>query len=57
MKYGAWQVDAFVDNLTALHTTTNYEWSIDPSVAGSSRLQRDYTFRQRTIGLTFIYRR
>ena len=38
------------------HTITNYDWSIDPQVAGTSRLQREFTFRPRTIGLTFIYR-
>jgi hypothetical protein len=36
---------------------TNYEWSIDSQVPGTSRLERDFTFRPRTIGLTFLYRR
>jgi outer membrane receptor protein involved in Fe transport len=56
MKFGALQVEAFVDNLTNTHTITNYEWSIDPSVPGTSRLQRDFTFVPRTVGLTFLYR-
>jgi iron complex outermembrane receptor protein len=56
MKFGDLQVEAFVDNLTDTHTITNYNWSIDPSVPGTSRLQRDFTFRPRTVGLTFIYR-
>jgi len=56
MNLGAWQVEAFVDNLTDSHTVTNYEWSINSQVPGTSRLERDFTFRPRTIGLTFIYR-
>jgi iron complex outermembrane recepter protein len=56
MKFGDFQLEAFCDNLTDTHVVTNYEWSIDPSVAGTSRLERDFTFRPRTIGLTFIYR-
>ena len=56
MKFGDLQLEAFVDNLTDSHTITNYEWSIDPQVPGTSRLQRDFTFRPRTVGLTFIYR-
>jgi iron complex outermembrane recepter protein len=56
VSFGEWQLEAFVDNLTDTHTVTNYEWSIDPQVAGTSRLQREFTFRPRTIGLTFLYR-
>jgi outer membrane receptor protein involved in Fe transport len=56
MSFGNWQVEAFVDNLTDTHTITNYEWSIDSQVTGTSRLQRDFTFRPRTFGLTFLYR-
>jgi iron complex outermembrane recepter protein len=56
MNFGALQVEGFVDNLTDSHTITNYNWTIDPSVPGTSRLQRQYTFRPRTVGLTFIYR-
>jgi len=55
MKFGDWQVAAFVDNLADNHTITNYNWSIDPGT-GASRLQRQFTFRPRTIGLTFTYR-
>jgi outer membrane receptor protein involved in Fe transport len=54
-KFGGWQVEAFVDNLTDTHVVTNYEFSIDPGT-GNSRLERDFTFRPRTFGLTFIYR-
>ncbi len=53
--FGAWQVAAFVDNLTDSHTITNYNFTIDPGT-GASRLERDFTFRPRTMGLTFIYR-
>jgi outer membrane receptor protein involved in Fe transport len=52
---GGWQVEAFVDNLTDTHVVTNYEWSID-SGQGISRLEREFGFRPRTFGLTFIYR-
>jgi outer membrane receptor protein involved in Fe transport len=53
---GGWQVAAFVDNLLDTHVVTNYNFTIDPGVANVSRLQRDFTFRPRTIGLTFTYR-
>jgi hypothetical protein len=56
MNFGDLQIEAFCDNLTDSHTITNYEWSIDSGVANTSRLQRDFTFRPRTFGLTFIYR-
>jgi iron complex outermembrane recepter protein len=56
MSFGDWQVEAFCDNLADSHTITNYEWSIDSQVPNTSRLQRDFTFRPRTFGLTFIYR-
>jgi outer membrane receptor protein involved in Fe transport len=55
MSFGDLQIEAFVDNLTDSHTVTNYNWSIDPG-DGTSRLQRQFTFRPRTIGLTFLYR-
>ncbi len=50
---GAWQIAAFIDNLTDTHVVTGYEWTIPD---GISRLERDFTFRPRTIGLTFTYR-
>jgi iron complex outermembrane recepter protein len=55
MNFGGWQVAAFVDNLTDTHTVTNYNWTIDPG-DGESRLERQFTFRPRTIGLSFTYR-
>jgi outer membrane receptor protein involved in Fe transport len=59
--FGAWQLAAFVDNLADTHTVTNYEWSIDPGTDAqgnplASRLQRQFTYRPRTFGLTFTYR-
>jgi iron complex outermembrane recepter protein len=57
MTFGPWQVAAFIDNLTDSHTLTNYEISIDPGVAGATRLRRDFTFRPRTFGLNFTYRK
>jgi len=56
MSFGAWQVEAFIDNLMDTHTVTNYEWSINSQVPGTSRLERDFTFIPRTVGLTFLYR-
>lgn len=55
MTFGDWQVAAFVDNLTDTHTVTGYDWTIDPG-DGESRLQRQFTFRPRTVGLSFTYR-
>jgi iron complex outermembrane recepter protein len=52
---GGWEIAAFVDNLTDSHTVTNYNWTIDPG-DGESRLQREFTFRPRTVGLTFTFR-
>jgi iron complex outermembrane receptor protein len=64
MRFGAWRVEGFVDNVTDTHAVTNYTWSIDPCPkpptaaceAQNSRLQSQWTFRPRTFGLTAIYR-
>jgi len=56
MAFAGLQIEAFCDNLFDSHTVTNYEWSIDSGVPGTTRLERDFTFRPRTFGLTFIYR-
>jgi outer membrane receptor protein involved in Fe transport len=65
MRFGAWRLEGFVDNLTNTHTVTAYSWSIDPGVCSdptnaqcerSTRLQSQWTFRPRTFGLTAIYR-
>jgi len=50
------QVSAFVDNLTDTHALTDFNTTINPLVPGVSRLQRFYTFRPRTFGITLIYR-
>jgi iron complex outermembrane recepter protein len=55
-KVGDWEIEAFCDNLADTHVVTNYEWSIDPQVPGTSRLERDFSYRPRTFGFTFIYR-
>jgi hypothetical protein len=55
VNFGKMQISAFCDNLFDTHTVTNYEWSIDPG-DGNSRLERQFTYRPRTIGLTFTYR-
>ena len=51
----AWTLAAFIDNLTNAHPTTNYDFTINPGNA-ADRIQRNYTFRPRTIGLSFTYR-
>ncbi|HTV97537.1 MAG TPA: TonB-dependent receptor [Steroidobacteraceae bacterium] len=56
VKLDGWQIEAFCDNLLDAHPVTNYEWSIDSGVPGTTRLERDFTFRPRTFGLTFLYR-
>jgi iron complex outermembrane recepter protein len=55
MNFGGWQAALFVDNLTDTHTVTNYNFTIDPG-DGNSRLERQFTFRPRTIGITISYR-
>ena len=50
-------IAAFCDNLTNSHTVTDFNNTINPLVPGVSRLQRDYTVRPRTIGITAILRR
>jgi outer membrane receptor protein involved in Fe transport len=55
MQFGPWSLAAFCDNLTNSHALTDFNWSIDPG-DGSTRLEREYTFRPRTIGITAIFR-
>ncbi len=52
---GAWQIQPFVDNLFDTHVLVNYDFSIDPGT-GDSRLERGYTFRPRTYGVTAMFR-
>jgi iron complex outermembrane recepter protein len=64
MRFTAWRIEAFVDNLANSHTITNYAWSIDPQICATptpacesaTRLESDWTFRPRTFGITGIYR-
>ncbi|MGH8252521.1 MAG: TonB-dependent receptor [Steroidobacteraceae bacterium] len=53
---GEWQVAAFIDNLTDTHPVTNYDFTISAGDAFDTT-QRNYTFRPRTFGFTFTYRR
>ncbi len=53
---GEWQVAAFVDNLTDTHPVTNYDFTISAGDAFDTT-QRNYTFRPRTFGFTFTYRK
>jgi iron complex outermembrane recepter protein len=55
MQFNAWSVEPFIDNLFDTHTVTNYDFTIDPGT-GDSRLQRQFTFRPRTYGVTATYR-
>jgi len=55
MQFGPVSLAAFCDNLTNSHAITAYNWSINPG-DGNSRLERQYTFRPRTIGITAIWR-
>jgi iron complex outermembrane receptor protein len=60
IELGSWSLAAFVDNLANVHPLTDYNYSICPptsaACAGSDRLQRAYTFRPRTFGVTAIFR-
>jgi outer membrane receptor protein involved in Fe transport len=68
MQFGAWSVQGFVDNLTDTHALTAYNYTICsnpgdapgvacyPNTPGASRLQRAFTFRPSTIGVTLIFR-
>jgi hypothetical protein len=56
MAFNALEISAFVDNLTNNHTITDFNTTINPLVDGVSRLQRFYTFRPRTFGVTLVYR-
>jgi hypothetical protein len=65
MEFGEWQISAFVDNLANLHPVVDYNNTICPSLvsspacsqSGGERLLREYTWRPRTIGMTFIFKK
>ena len=55
MQFGPWSIAAFCDNLTNTRAITDFNWTINPG-DGNSRLEREYAFRPRTIGITAIFR-
>jgi outer membrane receptor protein involved in Fe transport len=57
-NFGNFNVSAFVDNLLDTHTTTNFNYQgVDPYQSPApTALYRNFTFRPRTIGITFTYR-
>jgi outer membrane receptor protein involved in Fe transport len=59
MAFGGWSVEPFVDNLFNTHVVTNYDFTINPNLDGTTTLQplqRQYTFRPRTYGVTATFR-
>jgi iron complex outermembrane recepter protein len=59
MAFGGWSIEPFVDNLLNTHTVVNYDFTIDPNLDETmslSPLQRQYTFRPRTYGVTATFR-
>lgn len=59
MTFGEWSVEPFIDNLFNTHTVVNYDFTIDPNLDGTTALtplQRQYTFRPRTYGVTATFR-
>ncbi len=56
MALGQWTVEPFVDNLFDAHPVTNYDFSIAYNAAALGRLERNYTFRPRTFGITTTFR-
>jgi len=55
-SFGNLAITLFAENLANTHVITNYNFSINPGT-GADRLERDYTFRPRTVGLSFTYKR
>jgi iron complex outermembrane recepter protein len=59
MAFGGWSIEPFVDNLLNTHTVVNYDFTIYPGADPNqtlSPLQRQYTFRPRTYGVTATFR-
>jgi iron complex outermembrane recepter protein len=61
VELGEWSLSAFVDNLTNAHPLTDYDYTICPTPgncapSAGNRLQRAFTFRPRTVGITVIFR-
>ena len=59
MAFGGLSIEPFIDNLLNTHTVVNYDFTIDPNLDDTTNfraLQRQYTFRPRTYGVTATYR-
>ncbi|MBV9622098.1 MAG: TonB-dependent receptor [Gammaproteobacteria bacterium] len=64
VELGGWQASAFIDNVANSHPVIDFNNTICPTagvpgsctIAAGERLLREYTWRPRTYGLTFIYR-
>ncbi len=64
VELGQWQVSAFIDNVANAHPVIDFNNTICPTagvagtctIAAGERLLREYTWRPRTYGLTFIFR-
>jgi len=59
MAFGGWSVEPFIDNLLNTHTVVNYDFTINPNIDPTTNfqaLQRQYTFRPRTYGVTAAFR-
>ena len=56
LRHNSWDFSAFVDNLTDAHPIRSYDFQVDPGT-GDSVLTRNSTFRPRTFGVTFTYRK
>lgn len=59
MAFGGWSIEPFIDNLLNTHTVVNYDFTINPNIDPTTNfqaLQRQYTFRPRTYGVTAAFR-
>jgi hypothetical protein len=59
IKFGDWQVAAFVDNLFNSHTILNYalvQNDYNNPAGPPPPQQNDFTYRPRTIGITATFR-
>ena len=53
MNFGEWQLAAFCDNLFDSHTVNNY--ALGQTDGNPTPQQNAWTFRPRTVGLTFTW--
>jgi hypothetical protein len=59
VKFGDWQVAAFVDNLADSHTVLNYalvQNDYNNPNGPPQPQENDFTYRPRTFGITATYR-